>query len=248
MIGMMRFCNGEATPHWPLQFFTVLNTQQSIIWHSLQNPHYKYQLLGPILPHLNTPLSALDSDFPSLHSDVNYTSPCCQSCTHNGQLLHTYPNWNLKASTHNTQLCKSLNTQVRWAICNQENCSIKGPWAPALFGEHWTMENNNQRRRGVRVRGGRGGGWGGGRGGQGRGRVGQGGQGGGRVGQGGQEEGRGGERRRRAIISNQIQATIVDHVLNHGLSIREAGLRVQPNLSRFTVARIIRTFRVENRY
>ena len=50
------------------------------------------------------------------------------------------------------------------------------------------------------------------------------------------------------MISNEIRATVVDHVLNHGLSMREAGQRVQPNLSRFTVAAIIRTFRMENRY
>ena len=92
------------------------------------------------------------------------------------------------------------------------------------------MENfeeiNNQRRRAVRVRGG-------GRGGQ-EGR--------------GQGEGRGGERRRRRRISNEIWAAVVDHVLNHGLNMREAGQRVQPNLSRFTVAAIIRSFRMENRY
>jgi hypothetical protein len=40
----------------------------------------------------------------------------------------------------------------------------------------------------------------------------------------------------------------VDHVVNHGLTLREAGLRVQPNLSRFTVASVIRAFRLENRY
>jgi len=50
------------------------------------------------------------------------------------------------------------------------------------------------------------------------------------------------------VISNEIRGTMVDHVLNHGLSMREAGQRVQPNLSRFTVAAIIRTFRMENRY
>lgn len=95
------------------------------------------------------------------------------------------------------------------------------------------MENigENQRRREVRVRGG-GRGAGGGQ----RGRRG-----------GGQGEG-GGERRRRVTISNEIRATVVDLVLNHGLSMREAGQRVQPNLSRYTVAAIIRTFRVENRY
>ena len=36
-------------------------------------------------------LIKLDSDIPSLHTDVNYTSPCCQNTTHNFQsctLLH----------------------------------------------------------------------------------------------------------------------------------------------------------------
>ncbi|KAK0140459.1 hypothetical protein N1851_022569 [Merluccius polli] len=37
------------------------------------------------------------------------------------------------------------------------------------------------------------------------------------------------------------------HVINHGMTLREAGQRVQPNLSRYTVASIIRTFRNENR-
>src|SRR4029434_5310366 len=77
---------------------------------------------------------------------------------------------------------------------------------------------NNQRRRGVRVRGG-------GRGGQ-EGR----GQGGGGVGgQGEGGRGGGGERRRRMVISNEILAAVVDHVLNHGLNMREAGQSVQPN-------------------
>lgn len=97
--------------------------------------------------------------------------------------------------------------------------------------------NNGQRARGV-----------GGRGrGQQRGqiqrrRVGRGGVGGrGRRGRGQRREGR-------RAISDEIRATLVDHVINHGLTMREAGLRVQPNLSRFTVASIIRTFRNENRY
>lgn len=97
--------------------------------------------------------------------------------------------------------------------------------------------NNGQRARGV--------------GGRGRGhqrgqiqrrRVGRGGVGGrGRRGRGQRREGR-------RAISDEIRATLVDHVINHGLTMREAGLRVQPNLSRFTVASIIRTFRNENRY
>jgi len=49
-------------------------------------------------------------------------------------------------------------------------------------------------------------------------------------------------------LTNEIRATLVDHVVNHGLTLREAGLRVQPNLSRYTVASVIRTFRLENRY
>ena len=66
----------------------------------------------------------------------------------------------------------------------------------------------DQRGRGVNVRvrgGGRGGGGGGG--------------GGGRV-----------RLRRRAVISDEIRATVVDHVLNHGLTMQEAGQRVQPNI------------------
>lgn len=98
--------------------------------------------------------------------------------------------------------------------------------------------NNGQRARGV-----------GGRGrGQQRGqiqrqRVGRGGGVGGRG-----RRGRGQRREGRRAISDEIRATLVDHVINHGLTMREAGLRVQPNLSRFTVASIIRTFRNENRY
>ena len=35
----------------------------------------------------------------------------------------------------------------------------------------------------------------------------------------------------RTVVSDEIRATLVDHVLNHGLSMREAGQRAQPNLS-----------------
>ncbi len=49
-------------------------------------------------------------------------------------------------------------------------------------------------------------------------------------------------------VSDDIRATLVDHVINHGLSMREAGQRVHPNLSLYTEASIIRTFRLENRY
>ena len=65
----------------------------------------------------------------------------------------------------------------------------------------------------------------------------------------GRGRGRGAPVRGRVRIrcSNEIRATIIDHVVNHGLSMREAGLRVQPNLSRHTVASIVRTFRDDNR-
>ncbi len=75
-------------------------------------------------------------------------------------------------------------------------------------------------------------------------------EGGGDRGGGGGGRTRGRDRgggRTRAIISNEIRATIIHHVLVHGMSMREAGLRVQPNISRFSVASIVRTFREENR-
>ncbi|XP_038137819.1 uncharacterized protein LOC119781423 [Cyprinodon tularosa] len=61
---------------------------------------------------------------------------------------------------------------------------------------------------------------------------------------------RGGRRirgRPRAVVSDEIRATVIDHVVNHGLSMREAGQRVQPNLQRSTVASIVRVFRQTNR-
>ncbi len=67
----------------------------------------------------------------------------------------------------------------------------------------------------------------------------------------GRQRERGGHGRRghaRTFISDDIRATLVDHVINHGLTAREAGQRVHPNLSRFTVSSRIRTFRLENRY
>ncbi len=50
------------------------------------------------------------------------------------------------------------------------------------------------------------------------------------------------QRRRQPILCNEIRAIIVDHVI-----LREAGLRVQPNLRRYTVALIVRTFRQEHK-
>ena len=106
------------------------------------------------------------------------------------------------------------------------------------------MEANiGQRVRGVRTRGGRVGGRGGRggeevRGGGGRGEVGW-----------GRRRGWGRGRRRgvRNTITDEIRVTVVDHVVNHGMSMREAGQRVQPNLSHYTVAGIIRIFLNENR-
>ena len=61
------------------------------------------------------------------------------------------------------------------------------------------------------------------------------GRGGGR----GRERPEAGEAQRRGPnLSDEIRATLVDHVVNHGLTLREAGLRVQPNISRFTVASV----------
>src|SRR4029434_10912602 len=116
------------------------------------------------------------------------------------------------------------------------------------------MENfeeiNNQRRRGVRVRGG--------------GRGGQEGRGQGRGGVGGYEEEEEEdkeeeedekdkekkeeeEEKEEGEWSNEIRATVVNHMVNHGLTMQEAGQRVQPNISRFSVASILWTFRRGNR-
>ena len=67
-----------------------------------------------------------------------------------------------------------------------------------------------------------------------------------RGGRGGRR-GRGGQQRHRTVISDEIRAPLIDHVLVHGLSMREAGQRVQPSISRFTVSTITRRFREENR-
>ena len=61
-----------------------------------------------------------------------------------------------------------------------------------------------------------------------------------------QNRGRG--RRGHRSISDDIRAPIVDHVVNHGLTMAEAGRRVQPNIGRSTVSSIVQTFRRENRY
>ncbi|XP_019217583.1 uncharacterized protein LOC109203005 [Oreochromis niloticus] len=53
--------------------------------------------------------------------------------------------------------------------------------------------------------------------------------------------------RSRAVVADEIRATVIDHVVNYGHSMREAGQRVQPNLQRSTVACIVRVFRQTNR-
>ncbi|KAI2645544.1 Insertion element IS630 uncharacterized 39 kDa protein [Labeo rohita] len=42
----------------------------------------------------------------------------------------------------------------------------------------------------------------------------------------------------RAQVSDEIRATVIDHIINHGLSLREAGQRIRPVLNRNTVASI----------
>ncbi|KAL0146999.1 hypothetical protein M9458_057523 [Cirrhinus mrigala] len=67
-------------------------------------------------------------------------------------------------------------------------------------------------------------------------------------GRGGRGRGRGRGRREggRGRRGGEIRATLIDHVINHGLTLMEAGQRVKPNLSRNT-ASVIRTFHRENR-
>ncbi|XP_035992994.1 uncharacterized protein LOC118563159 [Fundulus heteroclitus] len=99
------------------------------------------------------------------------------------------------------------------------------------------MGEGRVRGRGNRVRGGRG--------------AGQGGRGAGHGGRGAVQQGREGPggraRQPRTIITDEMRATVIDHVIVHGMTMAEAGLRVRPNLSRFTVATIIRAFRQHNR-
>ena len=46
---------------------------------------------------------------------------------------------------------------------------------------------------------------------------------------------RGRGRRQRIRVPDEIRATIVAHVINHSLTMEEAGRRVQPNVNRSTV-------------
>ncbi|RXN23239.1 hypothetical protein ROHU_023054 [Labeo rohita] len=59
--------------------------------------------------------------------------------------------------------------------------------------------------------------------------------------------GRGRGARRHHDVPDEIRATLIDHVINHRLTMAEAGRRVQPNVPRSTVSSIIQTFRRENR-
>ena len=69
--------------------FSQLLTHKKQTFGTIAQPSLHVPIAQPNFALLHTPLSALDSDFPSLHSDVNYTSPCCQNTKHNVQLLHT---------------------------------------------------------------------------------------------------------------------------------------------------------------
>ena len=55
------------------------------------------------------------------------------------------------------------------------------------------------------------------------------------------------QRQQQQRVSNEIRVMVVDHVINHGMTMIEAARMIQPNLRRSTVASIIRTFRNENR-
>ncbi len=57
--------------------------------------------------------------------------------------------------------------------------------------------------------------------------------------------GRGGNRR--VSVSDEIKATLVDHVINRGFTMEEAGRRVLPNVNWSTVSSIVPTFHRENR-
>lgn len=48
-------------------------------------------------------------------------------------------------------------------------------------------------------------------------------------------------------IPSDIRVTLMKHIINHGLMMREAGQRVQSNSSHSTAASVIHTCRLENR-
>ena len=50
----------------------------------------------------------------------------------------------------------------------------------------------------------------------------------------------------KTVVSIEVQAIIIDHVVNRGLTMAEAARLVDPNLKRSTVNSIIRTFHQEN--
>ncbi|KAL7830033.1 hypothetical protein SRHO_G00311600 [Serrasalmus rhombeus] len=62
-----------------------------------------------------------------------------------------------------------------------------------------------------------------------------------------QNRGRGRRGQGHMRVPDEIRATLVDQVLNHGLTMAEAGRRVQPNVGRTTVSSIIHTFHRRNR-
>ncbi len=58
---------------------------------------------------------------------------------------------------------------------------------------------------------------------------------------------RGRDGNRRARVSDEIRATLVDHVINRGFTMEEADRRVWPNVNRSTVSSIVQTCRRKNR-
>lgn len=50
------------------------------------------------------------------------------------------------------------------------------------------------------------------------------------------------QRRVKAVVTDEIRATILDHVINHDPSLREAGERVPRNLRQSAMASIIWDF------
>ncbi len=127
-----------------------------------------------------------------------------------------------------------FNTDIRCANTCLLNCRHTNQVYKHYKSSRWvhrsssTMERVRERVRRGGERGERGGGQGGGgRGGRG---INRGGINRGRGRDGGHAGGRGRGRQEGAQrgpnLTNEIRATLVDHVVNHGLTLREAGLRV----------------------
>ena len=119
-----------------LQFFSIAKTQKSKIWHNFHNLYFCTQSLDSIFYYFRFPYHIrLWLSFFALWCQFHITVLSKHYTQFSG--LHTLLTENLKASIYNTQVFKSLNFQVWWAIWQCElppGCSSAwGVPGPPMF-------------------------------------------------------------------------------------------------------------------